>query len=56
MPSTGMGAEDLFRGGIFDIVVVAGGVSGGDISSGATLISPVQPTKVWFHGVLSDDK
>jgi len=44
-PSIGIGAELLLRGGIRDAVVVAGGVSGGVISSGA-VISPVQPTSV----------
>lgn len=55
-PSTGIGAEALLRGVIFDIVVVAGGVSGGNNSSEAALISPVHPTKVWFQGILFEDK
>jgi hypothetical protein len=59
--SIGIGAEDLLRGGNFDKLVAegvpeAGGVMGGDSSSGTWFISPVQPTKVWFHGVLSEDR
>ena len=52
-----MGAEDLLRGGSLDTVVdIAGGVTGGVGSSRVFLISPVQPTNVWFHGMLSEDK
>jgi hypothetical protein len=54
-PSRGIGAEFLLRGRILDSVVVAGGVSGG-VSSSAGFISPVQPTSVWFHGVLSEER
>jgi hypothetical protein len=58
--SIGIGAEDLLRGGNFDKLVVEGvvegGVTGGESSSEMGLISPVHPTKVWFHGVSSEDR
>jgi len=50
-----MGAEFLLSGGIREAVVVAGGVSGG-VRSSIGVISPVQPTNVWFQGVLSEER
>ncbi len=53
-PSTGTGAERLFRG--LSPTVVFGGVSGGVWSAAGCSISPVHATTVWFQGVSSEER
>lgn len=52
--STGIGAESLLSAGT--LVVVKGGVSGGEGKSEGASISPVHATVVWFQSQSSEER